>query len=127
MTRMIGFTGIIFLGVIAWRIVDGMSSDAISMGIGVVFGILAGIPMALLTMVATRRRAEQRPERSASYGVSHPYYQHQPPVIVVTGGAPHQSGPAWGPPQGNYDALPGPAWESAPNERSYRIVGAPEE
>lgn len=127
MTRIIGLTGLIVLGIIAWRIVDGMSSDAISMGIGVVFGILAGVPMALLTLVAGRRRDDQRPQRSNAYGMSQPYYHQQPPVIVVTGGGPQQAGQGWGGGRSDYDALPAPGWDAAPNQRNYRIIGEPNE
>ena len=43
-----GLAIVVFVGIIAWRIGGSMNSDALSMAVGVLFGILAGIPTALL-------------------------------------------------------------------------------
>ena len=72
-------------GVIAWRIGETLSSDAISMGLGIFFGILAGIPAALLVMAASRRNEyvheDRRMERNSMGQGS---WGSQPQVIVVT-------------------------------------------
>lgn len=83
-------------GVLAWRIGDTLSSDAISMGLGIFFGMLAGLPAALLVMAAARRgeyaapfNGNGRNGTASNYGANNGYGQYggfngQPPIIVVT-------------------------------------------
>ena len=47
------------LGILAWQVLDKLSSDAIGMALGVIFGILAGLPAALLG-AAHRRESFSR-------------------------------------------------------------------
>jgi len=68
--------GMAAAGAIAWQIGERLSSDAISMGLGVFFGVLAGVPTALLVMAADRR--DDRPTQPQQPP------QYQPPVIVIT-------------------------------------------
>jgi hypothetical protein len=131
MRRLMMLMALVFIGVVGWRLVDNLSSDALSMGLGVLFGVMAGVPTALMVLVADRRR-EERPtlRRAPEYGANHPYYPqhypHQPPVIVVTG-----QGMASGLPQPGYGAMPrypqldAPEWPRP--ERRYRLVGEQEE
>ncbi len=126
MKRLIGLMALLFGGIVAWRILDNLSSDAIGMGIGVIFGVMAGIPMVLLLLAADRRRNERREPRSAEFGMSHPHYAPQPPVIIMT--APTHGQPGNWPPA--HPALEAPAaseWENTPPARRYRIVGEQEE
>ena len=73
-----------------------LSSDALGMAIGVVFGVLAGIPSALLVLASSRRN--QRPYDVDDYKEDYhtlerfdqrqgeralPAYPYQPPVIVL--------------------------------------------
>lgn len=53
--RYIILAGLIFVGVIAWRIGESLSSDALGMAVGILFGMSAGIPAALLVLVSGRR------------------------------------------------------------------------
>ncbi len=70
---------LVFVGVLAWRLSDTISRDAVVMGIGFLFGALAGVPAALLVVASQRRREPDAPPM--------PYYQHQqPPVIVLDAG-----------------------------------------
>jgi hypothetical protein len=69
-----------------------MSSDAIAVLVGVIAGVAASIPCALLLMAVTRR---QEPEEEP---YEEPRYRQAPPVIVVTPGAAQQQLP--------YGALP---------------------
>ena len=55
-----------------------MSSDALGVLVGVVAGVAASIPTALLLVAVTRRREERYAQR---YDESR---AHSPPVIVVT-------------------------------------------
>ena len=73
---------LVFVGVLAWRLSDTISRDAVIMATGFLFGALAGVPAALLVVASQRRREEPPPM---------PYYQHQPhpqqpPVIVLDAG-----------------------------------------
>lgn len=51
--------GLCILGATTWRLGTSLSSDALAMAVGVVFGVLAGVPMALLAL-ASQRRQERR-------------------------------------------------------------------
>jgi hypothetical protein len=65
---------------LVWQITGRLSPDALGMALGVLFGMLAGLPVALLVLAAAQRRpapprVEQQPDA----------YPHHPPVIVLTG------------------------------------------
>lgn len=89
MQKLLGSFALIIIGGVVWRITDALSSDALGMALGILFGMLAGIPVTLLVLAAQRRppppRAEHRPDA----------YRHDPPVIVLTGGnhVPNQNRP----------------------------------
>jgi len=138
MKRLFALLGLVLLGVVGWRVVDSLSADALGMGIGVLFGMVAGIPTAIFVLVADRRRHEGRDERrNPRYDerrdprmlppqqMGYPYYQpQQPPVIVVTGGngAGQQGFVPAGP---QYPTLDAPGWPRP--ERRYKVVGEEEE
>ena len=52
MKRLFGLIVLVFIGAAGWRVGSGLSSDAVSMAVGIFFGILAGIPAALLVLAA---------------------------------------------------------------------------
>ncbi len=122
-------------GVLAWRIGDTLSSDAISMGLGIFFGMLAGLPAALLVMAASRRgdyvgqsSTSGRREADSMYGRSNSYggYNGQPPVIVVT--APNML--PQNDPRAQQMAAPGlPMWPAAAPRpaRQFHVVGEQDE
>jgi len=56
-----GLVGIFLLGVVAFLLGQRLSADAVGMALGVLFGVLASIPAALLVIASGRRR-------SADYG-----------------------------------------------------------
>lgn len=72
---------LVFAGIVAWRIGERLSSDAISMGLGLLFGILAGVPTALLVMLGGRR-SEPQPLPKADY-------KPVPPTIILLKGDTH--------------------------------------
>ena len=74
--------GCIALGAGAWGVASVMSSDAIGMIIGLLFGILAGVPPALLVLVAARRNAERDPFRQPPPTV---YRPAPPPAALLPG------------------------------------------
>ncbi len=114
----------LLVAVAGWRIGGTLNSDAISMAIGVIFGVLAGIPTALLVLAGERRRAESDrsvgPNRAGGSGYPYPYHQ-PPPVIVVTGT------PTSAQPQGFQGQLMPPAEIPATSQRRYKVVGETEE
>jgi hypothetical protein len=70
-----------------------MSTDAMAVMVGVVFGVAASIPTSLLIVLATRgsRRHDDLPYRRADYQPAPP----PPQIYVVNPGAfPGSSGPA---------------------------------
>ena len=91
-----------------------MSSDAIAVLVGVIAGVAASIPIALLLMAVTRRREpEYTKERE-------PSRQSVPPIIVVTPGAtPQHQLPSYAP--YGYPA------ETKNSRRQFRVMGYDEE
>ena len=90
MLRWIGLLLLVFVAMAGWRIGGSLSSDAISMAVGVLFGILAGIPTALLVLASGRRRDSRGDERAENgyreqgRQLGYPACAPQPPVIVLT-------------------------------------------
>ena len=82
MKRFLALCLLVFIGVSAWQIGSKLSADAIGMSVGVLFGVMAGIPTALLLLAGQRRRDAQ-----SSHDDPATRYPHQPPVIVLP--APH--------------------------------------
>lgn len=64
MSKIIIGASLVLVGVVAWRIGGHLNSDAIAMALGVCFGMVAGIPIALLVVAGAGRvyhdEAEQR-------------------------------------------------------------------
>lgn len=136
MRRFVMLAGLVMLGVFAWRLGESLSSDALGMAVGMVFGILAGIPAALLVLATSNRRRQEEEEAQAErydrYSRQNdrqlPAYPYQPPVIVVAGGGQAQQPAA--PPLG-----PGPyyvpsqtaQWDGGRSERRFKVVGEREE
>ncbi len=94
MKRVLILIILVFVGSAGWRIGNTLSSDAISMAVGIFFGVLAGIPAALLVLASDRRRPDRgHPSRGvAEHAVSYqqgsypPYGgPNQPPVIILNG------------------------------------------
>ena len=125
---------LIFVGFAGWRAGGVLSTDAMSMAVGVVFGVLASIPAALLILAASRRSAQTEPQPSSrpaqQTGFPSPYHQGgagQMPIVIV---APPNY-PGYGQPAGNpYAQLPGPqsnGWavpsQPARPQRAFTIVG----
>ncbi len=87
MKQFLGLAGLVLIGTVGWRIGDALSSDAISMALGIFFGILAGIPAALLVLAAERQREHPRSSHRTTRDYQTPPAQAipQPPVIVLNG------------------------------------------
>lgn len=59
----IGLPVAVVIGSFAWKLVDRLSPDAIGMALGVMFGILAGVPLALLILAGSRRQPAPAPAK----------------------------------------------------------------
>lgn len=128
MKRLIIVALLIFVGFAGWQAGGALSSDAMGMAVGIVFGVLASLPAALLILVASRRSAQQEPPMPRSSGQHQPQAGHgQMPIVIMA--PPAQ--PGYGQPTGQpYAQLPGPqaghwAFPSQPArpERAFTIVG----
>lgn len=130
MKAITGIAAIAFVGAIGWRMGDSLSTDALGMAVGMLFGVLAGIPTALILLASQRReedlrqRKEEQPQRlqiaqqPPAHIVNH-YYYHAPTVLQ---NAPQRHRRA------EVEArhqLTGPASE-VPAPRQFRIIGATE-
>jgi len=73
-------TGVVVLAVIVGQ---RLSTDAMAVGVGVVFGVAASVPTALLVALATRPRRSEPAYRRDDYQPGPP----PPQIYVVQGGA----------------------------------------
>ena len=152
MKQLAAVTVLMIAGVLAWLFASRLSSDALGMAVGLLFGVLAGVPTALLVLASSgrRRRDEDEEEEDAGpngygqngygqngYGqraLGQPF-PYQPPVIVLA--APQAApapAPQWPHPQTvdsvGYpvrQALPGPGAPAASGGRVFKVVGEKEE
>ena len=58
LTKLILLAVLMVVGVCAWRLGEGWSNDALNLAVGILFGILAGLPTALLVLASGRRRED---------------------------------------------------------------------
>lgn len=104
MKRFVALALLVFVGVATWRLGSRLSSDAVGMGVGILFGVMAGLPTALLVLASERRAPDggaRHGGRAMEMGGQLGYGQAaqqggQAPIIILTGG-PHMSGhPTYG-------------------------------
>jgi hypothetical protein len=128
MKNVMGLIVVVLIGVVGWRVASRLSPDAMGLATGVVFGVLAGLPTAVLVLASNRGRgqSDDGPRGQRRQDGAYPYggYPQQPPVIVLAGGAgaPPPAQQAYqGPPevQSAARALPAPPKE----ERRFRVFG----
>lgn len=104
-----------------------MSTEAMTIVIGVVFGVAAGLPASILLAAAARRERQRTPPPPRAETMLAPQYQHptqqyqqryMPPVIVVNPGGGQVQ------PMGNA-TYPWPSMTAAPNmpQRQLQIIG----
>jgi len=77
---------IAFVAAAGWNIGNQLSSDALGMSVGILLGVLAGLPVALLVIAAGRRGGREQYD-------DEPRYQPQgqaPMIMLVGGGQPQQ-------------------------------------
>ena len=99
-----------FVGAAGWSIGSQLSSDALGMSVGILLGVLAGMPVALLVIAAGRggqRRQDEYEPEPRYYG------QPQAPVIMLMGNGQPQQWQA-GQYPGQQPQLAAPQWHGAP-------------
>ncbi len=76
----LAYVFVLSVGATVWQIGSRLSSDAIGMGVGVLFGIMAGLPTALLVLATGRRRdSDHRPQAPAA-----------PTILMIGNGKPER-------------------------------------
>lgn len=119
MNKLIPLTLLVFAGVLAFVIGQRMSTESMSVVIGVVVGVAASIPTSLLIASLMRRAQPASPPPLES----RPPPSAQPMIIVnPVAQTPHlTSGSGWQMPN-QYDAVETPSLLPLP--RRFRIIGA---
>lgn len=62
LSKVIALCLLVFVAVAGWKIGDKLSGDAVAMAVGVLFGVMAGIPTALMVMASNRQGHSQAQE-----------------------------------------------------------------
>ncbi len=132
MKQFVAIALLVFVGAGAWYVGSRLSSDAIGMALGVMFGVVAALPAALLVLASQRRArvdeetASAARDRTSGYTFSGP---PQPPVIIVTGPGFQQQGssPAGYLPQEHSAHLALPDFQAQKQGRAFRMVGEKDE
>ena len=106
MRRFLMLALLVDFGVMTWRLGTSLSSDALGMAVGVVFGGAGRRPGAAAVLATNSRRANRK-MTIATNGMNRyqqrgdrqlPAYPYQPPVIVVAGAqSPQAAPPPFGP------------------------------
>ena len=120
--RWFGIGAILFLVTLAVVIGLRMSSEAMAVVIGVIFGVAASIPASLLIVAVTWRREQ----RAANYPYNtrrHSAHEALPPSVVIV--SPNGAGPGSGYRQPAYLPPPEMQWGQPP--RQFRVIGDPDE
>ncbi|MFQ5613822.1 MAG: hypothetical protein ACE5H9_17010 [Anaerolineae bacterium] len=116
MKRLIYLVGIAFGVSMAAIIGTRMSSDAMAIVVGIVFGVTASIPTSLLIAYILRQRDASQRDMNGSPGYRNGLGGHYPPVVVVT--PPSNGSHPYAP---SMPALPVPT--SISGSRSFKIIG----
>ena len=80
--KIVGIIVVLCVAIVVWRITTFVSPDAVAMAVGMLFGVLAGIPTALLMQAGNRdgecHDRQWTDEELAAHGI-----QRQPPVVII--------------------------------------------
>lgn len=121
MRRILLLSLLIVGGVVVWRLGERLSADALGMAVGIVLGVLAGIPASLI-IVASGRRHEEENEQVTRARPEPLQPVYQPPVIVLAG---HSFAQGGGSPVGSSEQYVSP-WPQARTQRRFKLVGEEE-
>ncbi|MEZ4767477.1 MAG: hypothetical protein R2844_03520 [Caldilineales bacterium] len=128
MRRLIGVTILVAGVVLAVMIGQRMSTDAMAVAVGVVFGVAASIPTSLLVVAATRSRREE------GYRLRRDELRPPPPppqiYVVNPGGQSGQGSVPWlaNGMQGQWPGVPGSdgLYAAGQPPRRFKVVGEDE-
>lgn len=120
--RWFGVGGILFLITLAIVIGLQMSSEAMAVVIGVIFGVAASIPTSLLIVAVTWRR-EQRMTSGTNGTRRRPAQEALPPSVVIVN--PGGMGQTSSYRQSAY--LPQPDLQLGQSPRQFRVIGDPDQ
>jgi len=84
MNKLLGLVIIVFVGWGSVRLMHVLSADAMAMAIGVLFGILAGVPTTLLALAGNRRHDGHQAHQKRYTVIASPSGRH---VLDVDTGA----------------------------------------
>ena len=85
--------GLVVLGFLAWWTGQQLSSDAIGLALGVIFGVMASLPGALLVLVAARR---EQPRSDPYYPRRYEVQRPPQPPARITVESPRLIADTWG-------------------------------
>ena len=69
MTRIIIVVCAGLLALVLWRITENISSDALGLAIGVVFGVMAGLPTAVLVLAGNELNRQRQLSPPPTYNI----------------------------------------------------------
>jgi len=68
MNKLLGITLLVFVAAAGWQVGSRLNTDALGLALGVIFGMMAGIPAALIAVTANRQPVGQpQPQRPVRY------------------------------------------------------------
>ena len=112
---------VVFAATLAVIVGETLSSEAMSVMVGVVAGVGASIPTSLLVLWFSLRTAELRAVAQAPGPLSYPMEPPEPRIVVVT--PPAYAGVAPGQAYGYEPAPSAPPALPAPVQRRFTVVG----
>ena len=91
MKRLIGISFLLFVCAAGWHIGSVMSTDALGLALGIIFGMMAGIPAALIALAARPREvhnhyhapAPQKAQEETQKIITGPLYTVVMPSLPV--------------------------------------------
>jgi len=128
MKRMVLLVLVAFIAFVGWRISESISSDALGLAIGVVFGVLAGLPTALLVLASNRRReSESGGQPRGQLPMGQMGYGPQAPVIVLASPGMQPQQTFADPTAGQTPTADQNPWPQYRQERQFQFIGGEQE
>ena len=127
MKRMVLLIVVIFVTLVGWRISESISSDALGLAIGVVFGVLAGLPTALLVLASNRRRESDKVDPRGQQAVGQMGYGPQAPVIVLASPGMHPQQTLADPASAQAPSPAQQPWPESQRDRQFQFIGGEQE